>query len=96
MTCKEAGHMQKGGREVQITASPEWLPCGTWPATHWVPACFSRPVLAGQPPLNHPSRDPPGGPLGKNPPSMQGMQVRSLVGELRSQVPWGTKPVHPN
>ena len=37
--------------------------------THWVPACFSRPVPAGQPPLNHPSRDSPGSPLGKNPPS---------------------------
>ena len=33
-------------------------------------------------------RDSRGGPLGKNLPSMQGTQVWSLVGELRSRMPW--------
>ena len=31
----------------------------------------------------------PGGPVVKNPPSNAGKQVPSLVGELRSHMPWG-------
>ena len=39
-------------------------------------------------------RDFPGGPVVKNPPSNAGgMQVQSLVGELRSHMPGATKPV---
>ena len=34
-------------------------------------------------------RDFPGGPVVKNPLPMQGTRVRSLVGELRSHMPWG-------
>lgn len=33
------------------------------------------------------TRGPPGGPLGKTPPSMPRVQTRPLVGELRSHVP---------
>ena len=31
MARKEAGHTQEGRGEVQVTASPEGLPCGTRP-----------------------------------------------------------------
>ena len=36
-------------------------------------------------------RDFPGGPVVKTLPSMQGVQIQSLVGELRSYMPWGQK-----
>ena len=39
--------------------------------------------------LNCTSRDFPGGPVVKNCPPLQGMQVRSLVRELRSHMPQG-------
>ena len=41
------------------------------------------------------SRDFPGGPVVKNPLAMQGMQVRSLVRELRSHMPQATKAYTP-
>ena len=33
----------------------------------------------------------PGGPVVKTLPSMQGVRVQSLVGKLRSHMPWGQK-----
>ena len=39
--------------------------------------------------IKRPSRDFPGGPIVYNPPSNEGTQVQSLVGELRFHMPQG-------
>lgn len=59
------------------TACPLWLPC-------------TLKVLKTVPSLNC-SQDLPGGPAVKTLPSSAGVWVRSLVGELRSQVPHSQK-----
>ena len=53
MAYKEAGHTQEGGGEVQVTASPEGLPCGTWP--HPLGPCLLLKTCASRPASSKPS-----------------------------------------